>query len=136
MNFFKRNKTLSATFQLNNISGNTTNMFLSGMTPTEIVKAYPEAAEIMINHNKIMNKYLDGVKLTAREQEMLNIWDAFTDAGFGNIKSKTSAQLADMPESIRKYFYEDKAPSNLKEGSCCPLPYINLKLNEWGDTAC
>ena len=135
MNFFKRNKTLSATFQLNNISGNTSNMFLSGMTPTEIAMVYPEAAEIMLNHNKIMNKYLDGVKLTAREQEMLDIWDNFVNAGFGNVKSKTSAQLADMPESLRKYFYEDKAPSNLKEFLVDGLPYINLKLNEAGDTA-
>ena len=135
MNFFKRNKTLSATFQLNNVSGNTSNMFLSGMTPTEITMAYPEAAEIMMNHNKIMDKYLSGAKLTSKEKEMLNIWDSFVDAGFGNVKSKTSAQLADMPESIRKYFYEDKAPSNLKEFLIDGLPYINLKLNEAGDTA-
>ena len=135
MNFFKRNKTLSPTFQLNNISGNTSNMFLSGMSATDIAKTYPEAAEIMMNHSKIMDKYVNGMKLTSKEQDMLSIWDAFTDAGFGNIKSKTSAQLADMPESIRKYFYEDKVPSNLKEFLADGLPYINLKLNEWGDTA-
>ena len=135
LNFFKRNKTLSPTFQLNNFSGNTTNMFLSGMSATDIATTYPEAVEVMVKHKDIYAKKLNGVKLSAREQEILDIWDAFTDAGFGNVKSRTSTQLADMPESLRKYFFEDKTPANAKEFFVDGLPYFNLKLNELGDTA-
>jgi hypothetical protein len=135
MNFFKRNKTLSPTFQINNFTGNTSNMFLSGMSPTEIAKAYPEAVEVMTQHNKIRNKSLSGAKLTRKEAEILKIWDEFTEAGFGNVRAKSSAQLADMPESLRKYFLEDKAPKNVKELLVDGLPYLNLKANEAGDTA-
>lgn len=135
LNFFKRNKVLSPTFQMNNFVGNSSNMLLGGISPTKQAVLLPQAVEIIGKKDDLMSKVARfGVEaLTPDEAEMYEIWSKFMDAGFGAVGRLSSAQLADMPESLRKYFTTGTKPKGvewIKEG----LPYLNLQMNEFTDT--
>lgn len=134
LNFFKRNKVLSPSFQINNLLGNSSNMFLAGINPTKQAELFPEALNIMNKSDDLMRKAANGIELTSKEQKMLDIWNSFIDAGFGDPKSLTAMQLSDMPDSLKKYFEKGTKPSNLKEFLVDGLPYLNNKMNNTMDT--
>ena len=134
LNFFKRNKVLSPSFQINNLLGNTSNMYLAGINPTKQAQLFPEALNIMNKSDDLMRKAANGIELTGNEQKMLDIWNSFIDAGFGDPKSLTALDLADMPESLKKYFEKGTKPGNLKEFLVDGLPYLNNKMNNTMDT--
>lgn len=133
LNFFKRNKVLSPSFQINNLLGNSSNMFLAGINPTKQAQLFPEALNIMNKSDELMRKAAEGVELTSKEQKMLDIWNGFIDAGFGDAKSLTAMQLADMPESLQKYFRGEKELSSVKDFLVDGLPYLNNKMNNTMD---
>lgn len=135
LNFFKRNKVLSPSFQINNLLGNTSNMYLAGISPTKQAQLFPEAVNILNKSDDLMRKAANGIELTGKEQKMLDIWNKFIDAGFGDPKSLTALDLADMPDSLKKYFEKGTKPSNLKEFLVDGLPYLNNKMNNYMDTA-
>ena len=134
LNFFKKNKVLSPSFQINNLLGNSSNMYLAGISPTKQATLFPEALTIMNKSDDLMRKAANGVELTARERKMLDIWNGFIDAGFGDPKSLTAMDLADMPEGLRKYFTGEKKLKNVKDFLADGLPYFNNKLNNYMDT--
>lgn len=134
MNFFKRNKVLSPTFQMNNIVGNTSNMYLAGISPTRQAQLFPQAANIMSKSQDVLYKHAQGIALDAAEQEIYDIWSGFLKAGFGDPKSMTAFDLADMPESLRGYFTGEKQLKNVKDFLVDGLPYLNNKLNNQWDT--
>ena len=134
LNFFKRNKVLSPSFQINNLLGNSSNMFLSGISPTKQAELFPEALNIMNKSDDLMRKAANGIELTSKEQKMLDIWNGFIDAGFGNADSLTAMQLADMPESLKKYFTGEKELKSVKDFLVDGLPYLNNKMNNTMDT--
>ena len=134
LNFFKRNKVLSPSFQINNLLGNTSNMYLAGISPTKQAQLFPEALNIMNKSDDLMRKAANGIELTSKEQKMLDIWNGFIDAGFGDPKSLTAMQLADMPESLQKYFRGEKGFKNVKDFLVDGLPYLNNKMNNTMDT--
>lgn len=134
LNFFKRNKVLSPSFQINNLLGNSSNMFLAGINPTKQAELFPEALNIMNKSDDLMRKAANGIELTTKEQKMLDIWNGFIDAGFGDPKSLTAMQLADMPESLKKYFTGEKEFKNVKDFLIDGLPYLNNKMNNTMDT--
>lgn len=134
LNFFKRNKVLSPSFQINNLLGNSSNMFLAGINPTKQAELFPEALNIMNKSDDLMRKAANGIELTSKEQKMLDIWNGFIDAGFGNADSLTAMQLADMPESLKKYFTGEKELKSVKDFLVDGLPYLNNKMNNTMDT--
>ena len=134
MNFFKKNKVLSPSFQINNLLGNSSNMYLAGINPTKQAQLFPEALNIMNKSDDLMRKAANGVELTSKEKKMLDIWNGFIDAGFGDPKSLTAFDLADMPEGLRKYFTGEKKINNVKDFLKDGLPYINNKMNNYMDT--
>lgn len=134
MNFFKRNKVLSPTFQINNLLGNSSNMFLAGISPTKQAQLFPEALNIMNKSDDLMRKAANGLELTSKEQKMLDIWNGFIDAGFGDPKSLTALDLADMPDGLKKYFTGEKEFKNVKDFLKDGLPYLNNKMNNTMDT--
>ena len=134
LNFFKRNKVLSPSFQINNLLGNSSNMYLAGINPTKQAQLFPEALNIMNKSDDLMRKAANGVELTSKEQKMLDIWNGFIDAGFGDPKALTAMELSDMPDSLKKYFEKGTKPSNLKEFLVDGLPYLNNKMNNTMDT--
>ena len=134
LNFFKRNKVLSPSFQINNLLGNTSNMYLAGISPTKQAQLFPEALNIMNKSDDLMRKAANGIELTSKEQKMLDIWNGFIDAGFGDPKSLTALDLADMPDSLKAYFEGKKEFKNVKDFLVDGLPYLNNKMNNTMDT--
>lgn len=134
MNFFKKNKVLSPSFQINNLLGNSSNMYLAGINPTKQAQLFPEALNIMNKSDDLMRKAANGLELTSKEQKMLDIWNGFIDAGFGDPKSLLGLDLADMPDSIREYFEGKKQFKNVKDFLKDGLPYLNNKMNNTMDT--
>lgn len=133
LNFFKRNKVLSPTFQLNGLLGNSSNMLLAGISPTKQAALFPEALEVLNKGQDLMLKRANGMKLTSKESDILKIWDGFVDAGFGDPKSLTSFNLNDMPESLKGYFTGEKKFNNVKDFLVDGLPYLNNKMNNYID---
>lgn len=139
LSFFKKNKVLSPTFQMNNVVGNMSNMYLAGISPAKQATLYPEAMNIMSKGNDVMTKAIrDGVEaLTEDEKNIYKIWNDFTNAGFGNANKLTALNLQDMPDSLKKYF---DGSANFKDMDNWTkvkdfLPYMNNKANEYVDTA-
>ena len=134
LNFFKKNKVLSPSFQINNLLGNSSNMYLAGISPTKQAQLFPEALNIMNKSDDLMRKAANGIELTTKEQGMLKIWNEFIDAGFGDSKSLTALELADMPDSLKAYFRGEKEIKNVKDFLVDGLPYLNNKMNNTMDT--
>lgn len=134
LNFFKRNKVLSSSFQINNFLGNTSNMYLAGISPTKQAQLFPEAINIMNKSDDLMRKAANGIELTSKEQKMLDVWNGFIDAGFGDPKSLTALDLADMPDSLKAYFKGEKEFKTVKDFLVDGLPYLNNKMNNYMDT--
>ena len=134
LNRFKKFKTLSPSFQINNFLGNSSNMYLSGIGATKQAKLFPEAANIMNKSDELLKKVANGVELTKKEKKMLDIWNGFIDAGFGDAKSLFALDLADMPDNIKDYFTGKKAFKNPKDFLVDGLPYLNNKMNNYMDT--
>ena len=134
LNFFKRNKVLSPSFQINNLLGNSSNMYLAGIGATKQAQLFPEALNIMNKSDDLMRKAANGIELTSKEQKMLDIWNGFIDAGFGDPKSLTALDLADMPDSLKAYFKGEKEFKTVKDFLVDGLPYLNNKMNNSIDT--
>lgn len=69
LNYFKGNKTMSLTNQMNNIGGNMSNMYLSGMSSSDIAKYTKQAAEELYGSGgweKLIEKGIAG-KLTGKD---------------------------------------------------------------------
>ncbi len=133
MNFFKRNKVLSPTFQMNNIIGNSSNMFLAGISPTRQAQLFPEAVEVLSQGRNLMLKSANKIPLTGKEEEMLRLWNGFLDAGFGDPNNLTAFNLNDMPESLKGYFTGKKKFTSAKDFLVDGLPYLNNKMNNYVD---
>ncbi|MEE3417762.1 MAG: hypothetical protein VZQ62_00315 [Methanosphaera sp.] len=134
LNFFKKNKVLSPSFQINNLLGNSSNMYLAGISPTKQAQLFPEALNIMNKSDDLMRKAANGIELTTKEQGMLKLWNDFIDAGFGDPKSLTALDLADMPDGLKAYFKGEKEFKNVKDFVKDGLPYLNNKMNNYMDT--
>ena len=150
LNYFKKWKVVSPSFQINNFLGNSSNMFLAGIPATKQAKLFPEAAYIMKKSDNLMDKLTalsaksgrkiddilkNGIEgLSKKEQDMLKIWNGFIDNGFGDPKSLTALELADMPDGLKAYFEGKKSLKNVKDFVKDGLPYFNNKMNNYMDT--
>lgn len=133
VNSFKKFKVLSPTFQMNNIVGNMSNMYLAGISPTMMAKLYPEATNIVHKGSKLLDDVAKGVKISASDRKILETYYRFMDAGFGDANKLLSSELADIPEGLKRYFKDNKAPKGaeiIKDG----LPWLNAKMNDDMDT--
>jgi hypothetical protein len=132
VNFFKKFKVFSPTFQMNNIIGNMSNMYLAGISPTTMAKLYPEASEIYLKASKLMDDAAKGVKLSVKDQKILDTWNRFMNAGFGEAGRMTASELADLPDGLKRYFQNK---STIKDVNIIDkLPYLNAKMNNDMDT--
>lgn len=133
LNSFKKFKVLSPTFQMNNIMGNMSNMYLAGISPTTMARLYPEAANIVHKGSKLVDDVAKGVKISASDKKILETYYRFMDAGFGDANKLLSSELADIPEGLKRYFKDKTAPKGaeiIKDG----LPWLNAKMNDDMDT--
>lgn len=93
---FKKNKLLSPGFQMRNFVGNSTNLYLAGMSPNEIAKNFKRADKIIKKGDALLDKSVRGVALSAAEKADLALYEEFLQNGFHNV----AQELWDIPESI------------------------------------
>lgn len=99
-NVFKSNKLLSPGFQLRNIVGSISNMWLAGMSIPDIVKEVYNSNKIIrkMTHgqNSILNQVARGVILEPADQLLYNEWMEFAKHGFASYGNA----LHDIPEHL------------------------------------
>lgn len=120
LNEFKRNKTASITNQMNNIFGNTTNLYLSGMSVPDIAKYSTKSLDDLTKYEKILNKgavarfgenVVDSagnvVELTADELKIFDRLDNF----------QKTVTLLDDASILKKYDIDTVIKDSKKLGS-------------------
>lgn len=94
MNFFKGNATASVTNQMNNITGNMSNMYLSGMSAKDIAKYSTLASKDLSNWENIFKKGVTDIsQLTEDELEAYNRLKGFQE----------NVNLLDKNSILKKY---------------------------------
>jgi hypothetical protein len=106
-NVFKKNKLLSPGFQMRNIVGNTTNMWLSGMSIPDIYKYTRKSNQFLKKGDEILAIGASGSRaLNKVEQEIFDVYSEFVKNGFAEMGNA----LHDIPEymwntNLRKNAY-------------------------------
>lgn len=94
MNFFKGNATASVTNQMNNITGNMSNMYLSGMSMKDIANYSTQAAKDLSNWEDLIKKGVtDITQLTEDELKTYNRLKGFQE----------NVNLLDKNSILKKY---------------------------------
>lgn len=94
MNFFKGNTTASVTNQINNLTGNMSNMYLSGMSVKDIANYSTQAAKDLSNWENIIKKGVtDITQLTEDELKTYNRLKGFQE----------NVNLLDKNSILKKY---------------------------------
>lgn len=133
LNFYKGNKLLSPTYLLNNLTGNASNMYLSGINVAEQAKYAPDALRVVTQGNELYLRRLSGEVLSKSDNYIADIYEKMGRAGFGKNVNMAS-DLYDVPESIAKYMKTGKKSKNLAEDVVKFIPRLNSKANEVMDT--
>ena len=128
-NFFKKYSTLTPGFHLRNISGNATNMILSGVPSTQIPGLYKEANRLA-KPEYIMNLYEKSAKgsLSAAESADFKIVKQFIEGGFAG----TGKEVRDLGEIFAKAT-TDNASKNAFKKALDKTFELNVKGNEFVD---
>ncbi len=135
LNHFKKWKTASPTFLMNNLVGNSSNLYLGGINYTEQAMLGPKVADIITNGEKYANKLLNGETLTKAQREVADNWNLANKLGImGGKGNLTALNVQDMPESVLRYFRDGTKPVG-KEWLKDALPYFNNLANQKMDAA-
>lgn len=132
LNFFKTTKTLSPVNTLNNIVGNSSNLYLSGIDMTEQAVLMPKAVEIVKNGQDLYTRKIAGETLSKADSKIADIWEIFTRTGFG--QDSIALDLQDVPDFMKEIALKGK--SNKKIGTKEALeflPKLNLKTGIFMD---
>lgn len=82
-NLFKRFKLLTPGFNIRNVMGISTNMWLSGMSVQDITKYMSDADNVWKKYDEVMEKFVNNPDaMLPEDTRMYNIIKQFTDAGF------------------------------------------------------
>lgn len=129
-NFFKKYSTLTPGFHLRNISGNATNMILSGVPAIQIPGLYAKANKLG-NSKYIMELITKNGKgtLTAAEAADYKIIKQFIEGGFAG----TGKEVRDLGEIFAKATTSNESKNLLKK-SLDKVFEINVKGNEFVDS--
>ena len=132
LSFYKRNKVLSPTFHMNNILGNTNNMWLSGVSITDQAKYMPDAFRVTREGAQLSAKRAAGEILSKADNRIADVYDELAKAGFGAGKFSAS-ELQDLPEAVIKYMKGDRSKKTLSDLVINGLPALSAKANELFD---
>ena len=133
LQFYKKNKVFSPTFGMNNITGNMSNMWLSGINVTEQAKYMPDAFKVVTKGPDLLAKKALGETLSKADNKIADLYEKLAREGFGK-SSNAALKIQDFPESVAKYLKGDRSPKTIKEFLVDGLPYLNAKQNELFDT--
>lgn len=132
LGFYKRWKISSPTYLMNNLTGNMSNMWLSGIDIKDQMKYTPEALKIIKDGPELFMRKKSGEILSAADNKIADLYEKIASEGFAK-HSDSFKDLMDLPESLRKYFNGDKSPETMKEILYDGIPYLNSKGNEFMD---
>jgi hypothetical protein len=110
-NTFKKFSTLTAGFQVRNMTGNSLNMVLSGMPASQIIPYYEKAMTIWNNADDLIQKAVKGT-LTDLEKKQFDVLQDFYKAGFAEAFTKGQGLEA------------------IKEGGKGPIKWLSQKSVE------
>ena len=121
-NMFKKYKVLSPGFQMRNVSGNATNLVLSGMPANEIPEYYMKAGGVLNSSEELFDKVTRGIELTGKDADNWEILKQFYEGGF----DRAGTRVQDL-EQIREMVAGKKGPLN-------KLADLNTTANEYMDS--
>lgn len=127
LGMYKKWKVFSPTFIMNNLTGNSSNLWLSGINMTDQIKYSPDAFKVMTKGKQLVNERALGKVLSDSDNRIADLYEMLAKEGFGD--NMKAFDLQDFPDSLRKYFDGDNSPKNLKEVIFDGLPWINARLN-------
>lgn len=119
---FKKFSVMTPGFQLRNIIGNATNMYLAGMPPHQIISYWGKANNILNNSEDLIRKVATGAKLSDTEKEMFKIIKGFNEAGFEKIGDAVQ-DLDDVRNAL------DSSPKAIKWAA-----KMGMDMNQYMDT--
>lgn len=126
-NTYKRFKTLTPGFHLRNITGNATNMVLSGMPAAQVPIYMTKATNILNQSDEIMRKVAQGLPLTESEEFAADLIKQFHQAGFSQAGTKLQ-NLEDLRDAV------DKGSTNLAGKALNKVSEVSMKGNELIDS--
>ena len=98
-NVFKKFSTLTTGFHMRNLTGNSTNMFLSGMNPTAIPEYWKKATTLWNSADDLVDKARKGI-LSVDEAKQFDILKQFYQGGFANALQKGYG-LEEVAEKVK-----------------------------------
>lgn len=132
LDLYKSTKTLSFTNSLNNFVGNSSNLYLSGISPIEQAKYMNRAVDIAKNGQDLYTRKLAGEVLSKKEDEIADIWKKFIDTGFGN--EEIALDLQDLPDFMKDIAKTGKTSKNISAKDVATwLPRMNMRANTYVD---
>ena len=115
MNYFKGNKTASFTNQMNNISGNTMNMMMSGMSMKDYAKYTSQALSDLKGYEDLLRRGVsDYSQLTAKEKKIFDNLRLFQE----------NVNLLDNASIAQKYDLDGVIKKMDKKGNKLPLDRV------------
>lgn len=132
LDLYKSTKTLSFTNALNNFVGNSSNLYLSGISPVEQAKYMSKAVDISKYGQDLYTRKLAGEVLSKKENEIADIWKKFIDTGFGN--EEIALDLQDLPDFMKDIAKTGKTNKKISAKEIATwLPRMNMRANTYVD---
>jgi len=129
MNMFKKWKTVSPTYILNNLLGNSSNLMLGGVSYADQAKYGATVVDILTNGEKNYLARLSGQKLSANANRIADLWDTYRKMGF----DQSALKLQELPDEFRELFKQGRKLKGREWLNA--LPYVNNLANIQMDNA-
>lgn len=128
LNFYKGNKLLSPTYLLNNLTGNSSNLWLSGINVTEQARYAPDALKVVAQGKDLYARKLAGEAMSASDDYIATIFEKLSKTGTFGVDATFS--MYDVPESITTYLKTGVKSGNLAKDIATFIPRLNAKGND------
>jgi hypothetical protein len=121
LNYFKGNKTMSLTNQMNNLFGNTSNMFLAGMDGKDYVKYVNQSLSELRDYEKILNKAAQSIDPKTGIPTLANLTDVEKKI-YENVNGfQSNVSLLSAEAISKKYDLEGVVKKVAKDNPGLPL---------------
>lgn len=132
LGYFKAFKTLSPVNALNNLVGNSSNLYLSGIDIAEQAKFMPKATKVVKDGPSLLARKISGEILNEADDEIATLWSKYLETGFGG--EEIALDLQDLPDFMKDIVLKGKTNKKVTAKDVATfLPKLNMKFNTFGD---
>ena len=131
INTFRKWKTASFTFLLNNLVGNSSNLMLSGIGLDEQAKYGQTVLDIITKGENLSMARIAGKQLDDAGNRIADFWELYRSLGFDT----SALELNEMPKEIKELFSGERKLSGFKDYMINGIPYFNNMMNNKMDMA-